>query len=185
MRRGYLEIYKLAYDEELRWAQDYDLWVKCAKSFPLSNLGEVLVLYRLHSHQIGNKSSDNQKKVADLVRKRQLQKIGLSPDSSELLIHSRLSYYDYESSRKFVEETEAWLLKMCDANRMMNYYPHYAFEQVLGERWYSVCTRSSGLGVWTWKKFWQSPLNGMIELSLPQKIKFGMKCGMRYGAANV
>ncbi len=38
----------LRYDSKIKYAQDYDLWLRLRKKYKLDNLGEYLLLYRVH-----------------------------------------------------------------------------------------------------------------------------------------
>ena len=49
-------------------AQDYDLWLRLADRFPLANLPEVLVDYRIHSAQVSMRRLPAQRRCADLAR---------------------------------------------------------------------------------------------------------------------
>ena len=109
--------------------------------------------------------------------------LGLFPSSSEIDLHRRLGCYDLEDTRGFVEATKNWLLKLHNANEKVNVYPASAFDHILGERWYAVCNRAAGLGLWVWKAFWQSPLSVAAGLNLLEKLKLLVKCGMKYRVA--
>jgi len=182
IRRSFFINNHLSYDEKLQWAQDYELWVRCSSLSTLKNLEEVLLLYRSHPNGVGKRSSCEQRAAANLVRKQQLSQIGLRPDSAEFNIHERLSYYDFEICKEFVEAANLWLMKLLDANGKVGYYHNSDFEQVLAKRWYRVCTMSSGLGLWVWKTFCQSSLSKSAGLNFVQRAKLMAKCGMKYGA---
>ena len=43
---------KYRYDEEIRYAQDYNLWVKISQAYDLTNLKERLIKYRYHDESV-------------------------------------------------------------------------------------------------------------------------------------
>ena len=176
IRRSFFEKYNLHYDEKLNQSQDYALWVRCAELFDLKNISEVLLRYRIHPDQVGRKFSDNQRKGANLIRKEQLENLGIKPDKYELNLHERLSYYDFGTDKEFVEATNLWLMKLMEAPGKAGRYPNLALEQLLAEWWYMVCDRAAGLGIWVWNIFWRSPLSKATDLTLLQKASFLTKC---------
>lgn len=176
IRRSFFEKYKLYYDENLNQSQDYALWVRCAALFDLKNVSEVLLRYRIHHDQVGRKFSDGQRKVANFIRKEQLENLGIKPDKNELDLHERLSYYDFGTDREFVEAANLWLMKLRAVNRKNGLYPDSALEQLLAEWWYMVCDRAAGLGIWVWNIFWLSPLSNATNLTLLQKTRLLTKC---------
>lgn len=64
-------IRQLRYDKSAEKAEDYDLWARAAQSgWVMSNVPEVLLLYRKHASQTTTKSSVRQKSVCDEVQRR-------------------------------------------------------------------------------------------------------------------
>lgn len=63
-RRALMERYGLAYDESLRYAQDYDLWVRLATHTYLANIPDALVRYRTHTESITTAHRDQQVQTA-------------------------------------------------------------------------------------------------------------------------
>ncbi len=61
------------------------------------------------------------------------------------------------------------------------YYPIFAFDRILAERWYMACAAASKLGIWTWKTFWSSPLSAAAGLNFLQRVKFMIKCALKSG----
>ncbi len=62
---------QLKYDKASEKAEDYDLWVRAAQSgWVMTNVPEVLLLYRQHASQISSKSSFRQQSICMGVQKR-------------------------------------------------------------------------------------------------------------------
>ena len=59
-----------AFDEELRYVQDYEMWFRLAAEFNFLYIPEVLVLGRTHCNQTGNLNRGDAKHEVDLARVR-------------------------------------------------------------------------------------------------------------------
>ena len=65
------KIKKLRYNAEFENAEDYDLWVRAAKaSLTMTNVPEVLILYRVHSEQITSRSAKLVAQQEQSIRRR-------------------------------------------------------------------------------------------------------------------
>lgn len=68
IRRSHLD--GLRYDEQIRYAQDFDLWLRIRATHKLSNLPEYLLLYRMHHASITFSQRDDQLRATyDIFRK--------------------------------------------------------------------------------------------------------------------
>lgn len=183
MRLSLLNKFRLRYSNDYPpHGEDFHLWQQASERFPVVNIGEVLVLYRVTKNSLSRSNTNNVFTMLERIHTDAIVRLGFSPVSTELAIHIRLGFRDFESTKEFVGATKKWLLKLHDANGKVNLYPTSAFDQVLGERWYMVCAMASGLGMWVWETFWQSPLSDAAGLNVLQRIKFMLKCGMKYDA---
>lgn len=64
-------IKQLRYDKRAEKAEDYDLWTRAARSgWVMSNVPEVLLLYRKHASQISAKSSVIQQSIREEVQRK-------------------------------------------------------------------------------------------------------------------
>jgi glycosyltransferase involved in cell wall biosynthesis len=54
----------LRYDSKIKYAQDYDLWLRLRKKCKLDNLPECLLLYRVHDNSTSQRNSTNQLRSA-------------------------------------------------------------------------------------------------------------------------
>jgi glycosyltransferase involved in cell wall biosynthesis len=175
MRRTLFGKAGLSYSPLYRRAQDYELWVRSAKSFALSNVAAVLLLRRVHSQQAGVRDGEEQRAAAARIRIAQIEDLGIKPTSVELDLHQSISLWEIQAAKEFVMQADAWLQKLKAANRETSVYPEPAFSQVLGERWFAVCNAASGFGPWTWKIFWRSPLSAGAALSWKKRLNLLLK----------
>lgn len=73
-RKSFLEQNNLCYDETIKKAQDYNMWVRCLEYGTLSVLQEVLLDYRIHGEQISSEG-DSQRDYSDMTKILCLEKI--------------------------------------------------------------------------------------------------------------
>lgn len=77
MRRRTLETHRLRYDEEMVYAQDYDLWSRMLRISDGLNVGQPLVWYRNHDRRITRAHADAQARFATRVSRENLKRIGM------------------------------------------------------------------------------------------------------------
>ena len=159
-------------DPEIRnKLEDYDLWIRSSRFFPLANLGEVLYLYRRHGGQLTNVSTVRVMDSTDRIVRMQLEALDIQAGESELGVHRALSAYKFDPTRDFVEEAERWLLKLQGANKVKGIYAEEALDSILGELWYALCKRMGRLGLWGWRRFWSSQLSHGVGLTPFRRVK--------------
>ena len=180
IRNSLFKKFNLTYDEDFNQAQDYDLWARCSHLFPMVNLDKVLLHYRIHPHQGGVQHLGSKRRLANLIRKKQLERLEIVPDKREVKIHESLSCYHFETNEDFVMGANSWLLKLYNKNRELLYYDSEAFERLLARKWYLVCEMASGLGIVIWKIFCQSPLSKAVNISFIKRLKLFTKCTIKY-----
>lgn len=62
---------QLHYDSACEKAEDYDLWERAAEAgWKMTNVPEVLLLYRIHAEQISTRTASHQKQVGQEIRLR-------------------------------------------------------------------------------------------------------------------
>lgn len=176
IRREFFDKNKLLYDPSFKHAEDFDLWVRASEFTSLSNIEKVLLRYRLHPQQVGQRHSDEQNTTAGKVRFAQLCNLGITPTSEELNIHQSISQWRFKSNSAFIEKTEKWLCKLIDANMETNIYPEPNFSAVLGERWFEVCDALTELGPRLFKMFMFSPLSRDANVSWYRRVGFFLNC---------
>lgn len=180
IRKEVLAKHGLYYSSDVSYAQDYDLWVRCAKYTRFANIDEVLLKYRMHDKKVGNVHKDEQRNTANQIRMQQLQALGIEPTTTEATLHNDLGRWLFQPTMEFVEAVEAWLSKLQEANAKSRQYPAPAFSIILAERWYAACCCATKFGIWTWRTFMGSPLSRYARLSLKSMVEFAIKCVLRW-----
>lgn len=168
--------YGLLYNTEFKRTQDYELWARAANYLPFSNLQQVLLLYRLHPSQVGRNHRRDQDNLAGIVRMSLLEQLGIRPTPEEFELHQSLSTLNINPEKEWVNQTEIWLRKLKDANEKALVYQEPAFSQVLASRWLLACNVGAVLGMWSWKRFWDSEFSGQALSNLKAVSKLFVKC---------
>lgn len=77
IRKSIVDKYAVRYNENLRYAQDYDFIYKMSQYGEVSNIPKVLLKYRIHDNQISNRKLNEQRKCADCTRRTVLDDLGI------------------------------------------------------------------------------------------------------------
>lgn len=180
MRRKSIIENNLFYDPTYIHAEDYELWVRASKVVNLANISEVLLLYRLHSNQIGKKYFQEQQNTVMKLHQIQLQNLGITATSEELLLHEVISDNSFKVTSDFVTKSETWFKKIIEANAKLAYYKEPDFSSYLSRRWYSLCKRSTILGPKVCLTFFRSEFGKLAGATIPGKLKFAIKCLLKF-----
>lgn len=129
IRKSMLDKYKVRYDESIRKAQDYAMWVECSKYGKMAILQDVLLKYRTHDNQISIGQKKEQYEYSDLISRRQLQKLGIEYQNSE--INWR---YDKVVSEKEYKDFYVWIESIRTANRKKKTFDCEAMDRYLNQK---------------------------------------------------
>jgi glycosyltransferase involved in cell wall biosynthesis len=180
MRRNLIISNNLYYNPSCETAEDYDLFLRASRVFPITNLGEILLHYRMHPDQVSSKNVLVQNRVCKDVRIQVLNLLGISPDSEEFYIHNLIGDYQKFSLKQDVVKALAWLEKLDHANKQEKIFPIPAISEYLADKWFYICYNASQLGTWAMKKYYESEYSSIKQLDLTSKGKFFLKCVIRY-----
>ncbi len=128
MRKSFLKTFGLFYNMDYRYAQDYELWVRCYTYFRLANISEVLVLYRLHNNQMTETYGDVVDNEKYTIQLSQLQYLNIAPTLEEEAIHKVLINNYLEADNVVIQKISSWIQKLKVANKKNNAYaePHFS-----------------------------------------------------------
>lgn len=169
--------FNLRYDPNLIRAQDYDLWVRASRHLDISNLNEVLLVYRVHDEQVSQKHKGPQKNIANEIRLIILETMGIIPTSAEKEIHQSLAFYEFVSNRNYVKDVDRWLRKLQQTNLSTLVFPEPEYSQMLAKVWFDACSATYKLGPWCLIRFWRSPLAwSSVKVDLKSRIYFTLYC---------
>jgi glycosyltransferase involved in cell wall biosynthesis len=178
MRRDSIEEHRLRYEEGYPNAEDFRFWQKASHFFPLSNVTEVLLLYRTKP-TIGEDYVRRSEQTLRKIYRETLSFLDIVPTSLEIETHRLLASSRSLGDRQAVAAAEKWLVRIKEANAKSLWRPRRPFESMVGQTWFKACYSTANLGVWVWNRFWQSPLSRLVHPNPVQKIKFFSKCLLR------
>lgn len=142
LRREMVRDAGMAFDPDFSHAFDYRFWVEASRRFPIANLGEFLLRYRLHPGQVSNQQRDRMKAgtrmgLAPLLRE-------LVPDISDADIELHLDVFFMESieSVEDLDRLRAHFGKIYEANRKQNRYVQAEFLKILKKKWFEAGERA-------------------------------------------
>jgi glycosyltransferase involved in cell wall biosynthesis len=139
-RKEQICAYAGGYDASMPLAQDYDLWARLSMNpaVRFANLPEVFCQYRYYGKDI--KYKEQQQGQANLVRKKLLNNIGLTPSGEEFAAHLALSLKNKTLSRSDLWACKKWLSKLYAAALTAEpAYERETVERELKHCWFALC----------------------------------------------
>lgn len=89
---------RLLYDNDCEHAEDYDLWVRAAEAgCRMTNVPEVLLLYRVHSEQVSTRHSNKQLQQGQAIRRRYWEYVFKLMKLNQDLIEENLKIFEVET----------------------------------------------------------------------------------------
>ena len=171
LRRGFFDRHGLRYPALMHF-EDYALWQQAARLFPLANLPEVLLRYRVSGQSAFHGAHEEERQAVYCRLDRDaLAFLGVDPTPAELAIHHFLRCPTEDRTGN----AEAWLLKLRAANAGALYYEPAAFREALRERWFLVCYLLPGSGLERWRRYVGSPLYERSDIAAPAHLKVLLK----------
>ena len=164
-RRSLLEKHSIYYDDRYKHAEDYELWCRLIQITLLANIPQILLLYRMHGSQVGTRYFHDQRDMANQIRIKQIESLGITPTEKEVEIHQKIctSLYKEKVSRDFIDNAERWFLKLHQVNVALSVFPEPAFSRTIGFRWFIVCKSASEPLTWKINRFIKTPLRNTIK----------------------
>lgn len=179
IRRQFLDQYSLRYCIEVSGFEDWDMWRRGARHFPIVNIPQVLLYYRTREYPPIEKDSDFNAPLYRLYHeldRRNFKDLNLQATEEETLIHRRLGSLKLKTDSDFVVSANQWLHKLYSANQITNIYPQSAFHQVLAHYWLRICNNISSSSIESWTNFCNSPHFDTKSLNKVVKCKILTKC---------
>lgn len=129
MRKSMLEYYHIQYDESVKKAQDYALWVECSKHGNMAILQKVLLRYRTHEKQISIDKKEEQNSYAERISRTQLSLLGIIYQEEE-----KRWRYDIVKTQKEYLSFYTWIEKIIKANHEKNVYDNQVLAEYLDNK---------------------------------------------------
>lgn len=141
MRRSMLKEYGLRYELGCDYAEDYSLWTTCSFLFPVVNIPEMLLHYRVSPTGVGQQYQEQQQMVVLQIHKSNLARLGINHvDEETMEMHENIinNKGDF-SNGGFITRAYNWLGRLRVANEERKCYPEPYFSDLLGARWREIC----------------------------------------------
>lgn len=128
------------YREDFPSCEDYELHVRLAERYRMTNLPAVLVCGRQHAQRYTALTPDLGHDRKRAIERRQLEALGLRPSDEDFENHHRLVRCNAASvDRDYLEWAEDWLAALLNANRLTGRYRQAALARATGRRWLDLC----------------------------------------------
>lgn len=170
MRRAAFCHHDLRFDDAYPHAEDYRLWRAASQKFPLANIGEVLLLHRIHDGSVSRRFLPEQEATVRQIHLEALGDLGLAPTERELFVHRRIAAGGAGAQALRLREIGAWLEKLRLANRVRGVYQRAPFERQLGQYWLAAAHRAVECGHLEPVRFLFSPLARSVAFE--QKLRW-------------
>jgi glycosyltransferase involved in cell wall biosynthesis len=129
-KKIFIEHNILFYNEELRRAQDYDLWYRALEFVNFYNINKPLLKYRVSSTQISTKGKKDQDVVANNIRKKILENL-IDVSEDEILLHNKICNFHLVSNQEEMIDLENWFDKLYFNLSKNNLFDKYYLEDRL------------------------------------------------------
>jgi len=168
MRAVSIEKYALYYDENIRYAQDYELWGRALACVQFANLDQILLQHRIHTEGAGVKHREAQYKTHEMVYRRLFSPFGFEYSDDDLRLHQQIGAYQYGNDIEFLRRTRKWLETISRANRQSGHIPPDILDRELGARWTQACQFSQAAPLPLCFEIIASPLRFCEKAGLPK-----------------
>ena len=172
------------YDPAFPPAEDYHLWVRMAKSYPMHIIKEPLIKYRIHNKNTSaiKQEQDFRPEYAILALQcENLGLVGLLYD--ELGLQLALVFNCYSNDRDFLIKLNTFYQKVIKANRQSKIYLPKLFESMIKKYMrrplQSYFVRKQ-YGMRELKDLYGSLIKASYYLSLSDQAKIKLKCIFKY-----
>lgn len=124
--------------------EDYEIAYRISRDFPIGNLPEYTVLYRVHGSNISIEKKERLLFLRNKVDKIVLQELGIQFSEEDLLLHTNFlnmnnTYFDSPAKMDKLEEWITRFYRFCSRKKYMNLD---MITRILTVRWSIICYRN-------------------------------------------
>lgn len=106
-------IKQLCYDKAWEKVEDYDLWERASRAgWKMTNVPEVLLLYRVHDTQISTKTANAQQQLTQLIRQRYWKFVCCSMELDPKWVDELMKIFKLSSSGIDMDAVDALFTKL-------------------------------------------------------------------------
>lgn len=148
----------LSFGEEYLHVEDYALWSQALYKTKLANIGEPLLLYRVHKNQVSSLYEDIQTENKKKVFKIHCDHLGLPSDDEFMDVYASVAEaVPNRPSFEYLDRCEAFMLSLLKLNETKAFCDSEYLRYLLSVHWLRLCANSR-LGLKVLKKLKKSPL---------------------------
>lgn len=127
--------HNISYNEDYRYAQDYDMWANCSRYANLYIYPHILLKFRQHENNISLSKTAEQDECAIKIIQKQLKSLNLSLTDDLKPLHFRFLY----EQKPYSSKIKNWLRIIIKANKVNNIYDQRKLKNILWYRWSEIC----------------------------------------------
>lgn len=158
LRRSMMDQHQLRFDCSYHPTEDFELWTRAMCCFPVENLPQVLLRYRVHGQSLTGSDWSKMDEQAVRVIQRQFHALDLETTPDTLRFHRELCMGRLSMSVEALNKANNWLQQILWANAQARVFDPYALANVLGDVWFRACMHAARLGLWVAKRYDDSNL---------------------------
>lgn len=133
----------LEFEMEYLHVEDYALWSKAIYKTKIANIGEPLLLYRVHPNQVSSLNEqlqiDNKKKVFKI----HCLQLGLPTDDESLNIYASIAEaVPYIKSEDYLRKCNAFMQRLLEINQQQSFCDSKYLKDLLAIHWLRLCANS-------------------------------------------
>lgn len=141
-KRVFTEL-ELRFELDYLHVEDYALWSKAIYKTKIANIGEPLLLYRVHSHQVSSLNEHLQIENKKKVFKIHCQQLGLPYTDDFLNIYASVAQcVPYEQSIDYIAKCEKFMLMLLEINKEKSFSDMNYLRNMLSIHWLRLCANS-------------------------------------------
>lgn len=166
----------LKFESEYLHVEDYALWSEAIYKTKIANIGEPLLLYRVHQQQVSSLHEDLQLENKKKVFKIHARQLGLPVDDDFINVYASVAEaVPVESSLAYLDKCEQVLLTLINRNKEISFCNKEYLRKLASIHWLRLCANSR-LGLNVVEKLKQSPLYIKENYSARDFAIFYTKC---------
>lgn len=150
LRMDLVREHQLWYNNMLKISEDYDFVSRCSHHFSFSILPEALYNYRVAENSITQTFKTGASKkynYTKLVFQTQLNKVGIHPTESELLIHDMVCNTKLVSSFADYKAGVQWIKNIEEANDKTGFFEQEQLKNVIKEQHFFLGKKAGPIGL--------------------------------------
>ncbi|MDL2303032.1 glycosyltransferase [Dysgonomonas sp. OttesenSCG-928-D17] len=148
----------LKFEPEYLHVEDYALWSEAVYKTKVANVGEPLLLYRVHQNQVSSLHEDLQTDNKKKVFKIHCSHLGLPSNSDFIDVYASVAEcVPLHSSLKYLDKCEEFMLNLLTVNKQKPFCDNAYLDRMLSVNWLRLCANSR-VGLKVLHRLKQSPL---------------------------